>query len=243
MLEQQATQSNLIASGRDQKYYWKHYNHFVKKQNISSSKPPLKIYSKKDNMLKQATTALGESAEILFNRSKFQSNISPPSLLKLTPKNSLSITIDDVILSLSTLNNNAPGITTIPVSFYSAGGYDLATRLSLFYTCLARNAYIPSNMRLDIKVAIPKFKSTAKLSIKQNPDKYRNLGLQNSIYKILDGHLKILLDQWCEKHEIIHQNQGGFQKNSGTLEQIFILQQAFIKSESLYTSFIDLQKA
>ena len=29
-LEQQATQSNLIASGRDQKYYWKHYNHVLR---------------------------------------------------------------------------------------------------------------------------------------------------------------------------------------------------------------------
>ena len=86
MLEQQATQSNLIASGRDQKYYWKHYNHFVKKQNVTSSKSPLKIYSKKDNILKPATTALGESAEILFNRSKFKSNISASSLLKSSAK-------------------------------------------------------------------------------------------------------------------------------------------------------------
>ena len=89
-------------------------------------------------------------------------------------------------------------------------------------------------MRLDIKIAIPKFGNSASNKIKQNPNKYRNLGLQNSIFKILDCHLKLLLDNWTEKHNLICDNQGGFRNDGGTLEQIFILQRAFISSKSLY---------
>ena len=115
--------------------------------------------------------------------------------------------------------------------------------LCTYYTILAQHAYIPTNMKRDIKIALPKFKNNASDATKRDAYQYRNLGLQNSLFKILDAILNLHLSNWNNKCNIIHPLQGGFSRSKGTVENIFIFQEAFHQSKALHCAFLDLHKA
>ena len=98
-------------------------------------------------------------------------------------------------------------------------------------------------MKVDIKVLMPKFKSGAHHTTKQHPSNYRLIALQNYIHKMPDGCVKIHLEQHNETPKIIFPNQGGFKKQEGTTEQLFVVQNLFQYNEKLYCAFLDLKKA
>ena len=112
-----------------------------------------------------------------------------------------------------------------------------------FFNSLIKFNYIPPIMKLNVNIALPKYDSTVSSETKQNPSKYRYIGLQTSIFKIMDHVINSTLDSWQLSNQIIYKSQGGFQKQRGTMEQLFILQHMFYCTRNFYTAFIDLRKA
>ena len=60
---------------------------------------------------------------------------------------------------------------------------------------------------------------------------------------MLDGCLKIELEQHDQTHQIMHKNQGGFKKREGTIEHLYVAQTAFCYNKEVYNAFLDLQRA
>ncbi len=63
------------------------------------------------------------------------------------------------------------------------------------------------------------------------------------MYKILDGNLKIELEEHDLAHNIIEPNQGGFKKKEGSNEHTYVLQNIFCHNRKIYSAFLDLQRA
>ena len=75
---------------------------------------------------------------------------------------------------------------------------------------------------------------------------YRGITLINSIAKIYSQVLLNRLTKWSEKHNIIIENQFGFQKGKSTIDNLFILQTIINKTlatnKKLYCAFVDFEK-
>ncbi|CAG5073502.1 Similar to X-element\ORF2: Probable RNA-directed DNA polymerase from transposon X-element (Drosophila melanogaster), partial [Cotesia congregata] len=80
-----------------------------------------------------------------------------------------------------------------------------------------------------IKEDVPEQWVTASLSMlykkgkKEEPSNYRGIALINNIFKILTSILQRCLDRWLENCQILPEEQTGFRKNRGCLDQIFTL--------------------
>ncbi len=119
----------------------------------------------------------------------------------------------------------------------------MANILLNYCTILEKINIIPTILKIDIKNPIPKFSNKDTIEIKTNPANYRPLALQNIMYKILDGNLKLELDQHDEKYKIIKINQGGFKQREGANEHLYVLQNIFHYNPVIYCAFLDLKKA
>ena len=137
----------------------------------------------------------------------------------------------------------SPGITQIPMAYYKWLDQDILDPLEQWFKTLEQNHTIPWILKIDIKSPIPKFNSTAPLNDQINPEKYRPIALGNSMYKILDGNLKIALEEHNEEHGIILPNQGGFKSEEGTIEHLYVMENLFHYNKTLYGAFLDFKKA
>jgi len=137
----------------------------------------------------------------------------------------------------------APGITGIPITYYSWGGRPMTQMLNEWYKTMEKYNIVPWNLKLDIKTPFPKFEAGAENKIKLDPANYRPIALQNSMYKIMDGCIKLSLEAHNKVYNIILPNQGGFKQKEGTIEHLFVIQDLFQYNKTLYCAFLDLQKA
>ena len=169
-----------------------------------------------------------------------ESNLLSPHEIQTTKND---ITEDMVSEALNYLHSRSPGISTLPINYYKFDPQNNVSRLARFYNLLLQSQHIPTDMKREIKTAIPKYRASASSLTKEDPSNYRNLGLQNSLFKILDAIVKLQLDRWVIDKNLLHLHQGGFQNEKGTLEHIYVFQEAFAQTKQLYTAFIDLRKA
>ena len=139
--------------------------------------------------------------------------------------------------------DKAPGISMIPISYYYNAGKHLHKQMTRWYEMLIHHKVMPWILKLDIKTPLPKFGEKASDIDQRNPAKYRPIALQNSMYKILDGHIKEALEQHNKIHNHIAINQGGFKQKEGTIEHLFVLQNIFRHNTEVFASFLDLRKA
>lgn len=76
---------------------------------------------------------------------------------------------------------------------------------------------------------------------------YRGITISNVFSKIYSQILLTRLTKWSERHEVLSNNQFGFQKGKSTADCIFIFHSIITKvlssKEKLYCLFIDLEKA
>ena len=145
--------------------------------------------------------------------------------------------------AIHTLDNKTPGVFQLNLLHYKWGSDFYASTLSNLFNLFIEYDYLPISLKLNVNVALPKYDHLAKTSVKQNPSKYRYIGLQTSVFKIFDWVVNSQLDAWQSQNNIIHASQGGFQRQRGTTEQLFCLQHAFNYNRHLYLAFLDLRKA
>ncbi|MCP4141338.1 MAG: hypothetical protein GY755_13825 [Chloroflexi bacterium] len=137
----------------------------------------------------------------------------------------------------------APGLSAIPIQYYFWGGNPMIEMLYNYYSILDKIKIIPQILKLDIKAPIPKYDKNANNKIKQDPANYRPIALQNIMYKILDGNIKIELDQIDKNNNIIQINQGGFKQKEGAIEHLFVLKNIWHYNNKICCAFLDLKKA
>ena len=134
--------------------------------------------------MKPAVIALTESANILFNKLDEPVDALDDCISNETYEQiqNIEITKTDILNALNTLKNKTPGISTIPMSYYKSAGDVYYENLAQFYTLILKYDYIPETMKIDTKIAIPKWKKGDSELTKIDANNYRNLGLQNGDY-------------------------------------------------------------
>ena len=90
-------------------------------------------------------------------------------------------------------------------------------------------------------IQYPVYKSGEKI----DPFNYRGIMLLNVTSKLYEAILEKRLNEWTEKKNIINEEQGGFRKERGCPDQIFIINSILEKRQekSTYCAYIDLKKA
>ena len=202
-------------------------------------------------------TADGQTHDIEIGYSKYLSDklmkaiaaevphISPNQNIQTeTGKDTNPINRPNILNTIHNLNKDkSSGLSGIPVRYYHWGGSPMIELLYTWYKTMQQFNYVPWNLKIDMKMPFPKFNNEAPRITKQDPAQYRPIALQNSMYKILDGCIKINLESHDQKHQMIYKNQGGFKKKEGTIEHLYVAQTAFNYNKKLYSAFLDLQKA
>ncbi len=137
----------------------------------------------------------------------------------------------------------APGIAAIPIQYYFWGGEPMIEMLHNYYRILEKIQIIPEALKIDIKSPIPKYDKNADNNERENPENYRPIALQNIMYKILDGNLKLELDRVNAENNIVMINQGGFKQKEGAIEHLFVLKNIWHYNKKICCAFLDLKKA
>jgi len=80
---------------------------------------------------------------------------------------------------------------------------------------------------------------------RRRPLNYRGITLLSAVSKVYTSILNDRLANWCEKKKIIIEEQGGFRKGRGCIDQIFVLTGILRKrhNQQTYCCFVDLTKA
>ena len=82
-------------------------------------------------------------------------------------------------------------------------------------------------------------------SDRRDPLNYRGITLLSVVSKVYTSILNERLTKWCDRNNIIVEEQGGFRKGRGCVDQIFVLAGILNKRRKKLTCccFIDLKKA
>ena len=81
----------------------------------------------------------------------------------------------------------------------------------------------------------------------ENPDNYRGIALMSNLSKVFTHIIGQRLQSWAEQWGLIREEQAGFRKGYGTVDNIFTIQNIadkyLSKHQKLYVGFIDFRKA
>ena len=233
--QSQHTRSKIFKS----ETWWREYRLNFKTKSASVSVPSQLRHPHTHKLVPNIEASTAFTTD-LYNMHACDNYKRPPPE---PPPSSFLFDSESISLAISALQVKTPGIFHLSMLQYKWGiSYYTSTLYRLFNIFIHFN-YIPHLLKLNVNVALPKYQSNSELNIKHDPSKYRYIGLQTSVFKIFDWILNSQLDQWQTRLHIIHESQGGFQRNRGTIEQLFILQHAFDVNSNLYLGFLDLRKA
>lgn len=152
------------------------------------------------------------------------------------------ITLEELFNAISKLKNNkAPGYDKIPnevLKSLTPAWY--AYLLNLFNKIL-HSEKIPKDWLITI------IKPLFKKGDPQDPNNYRAIALENTIFKLFVQILFERLYFWAENQNILPESQAGFRRGRGCLDHIFTLD-ALIeihlqKNKYLFGIFVDFRKA
>lgn len=220
--------------------WWREYRQHFQPRSSSISIPSELLHPSTHKLVPNIEASTSFTTD-LYNMHTHDNCRRPPP--EPPPPSSFSFDSDSISLAITALKIKTPDIFHLSMLQYKWGiSYYSATLCQLFNIFIQFN-FIPPLLKLNVNVALPKYQHNAKLVIKQDPSKYRYIGLQTSVFKIFDWILNNQLDQWQNEHHIIHESQGGFQRDRGTIEQLFLLQHTFDINSHLYLGFLDLRKA
>ena len=87
-------------------------------------------------------------------------------------KSPQTVTITEIEKVINKLNKDkAPGLTTIPVSYYDWGDKPMYRILDRWFQQMRKYQYVPWNLKIDIKTPMPKYEVGAQNTTKQEPKK------------------------------------------------------------------------
>lgn len=244
--------SNLISRNlTNTRKLWATFNHIIHNKNktldtidtiTDSQGQPISDDKLKANELNNYFSTVGANlAEQLTTNNQFRPRMCT---LRGSINNSIVLTsysqedIRNTILSLNNTNSSEDGISS----------RILKSNIDIFapiLTDLINSSFSDGCFPDSLKLAkiIPIFKSGNRAT----PKNYRPISILSTVSKVFEKLLCNALESFFVKHKVIHTNQFGFQKGSGTLSaaaQLVSKIQDALDSKMLATGiFIDLQKA
>jgi len=154
-----------------------------------------------------------------------------------------AISEEEILCACKKLKNNkSPGEDNI-VNEYIKASMPVMTQhyVRLFNKILDTGVY-PESWSKGLIVPIYKKKGD-----RRDCNNYRGITLLSCVGKLFTAILNNRLKLYCEKYNIINENQAGFRANYSTVDHIFslkVLVELFFNSkQKLYCAFIDYQKA
>lgn len=157
------------------------------------------------------------------------------------PELNVDLTRAEVMKAMRRLKGRkAVGIDEITGEALRFGGEALEEELWRLLSCTFADGKVPTEWGTGLIVPVFKGKGC-----KLIPDNYRGITLLCVASKLYASILSNRLMVWAEKEGILADEQGGFRKGRGTVDQIFILTE-IVRSRfprRTYACFIDLRKA
>jgi hypothetical protein len=155
------------------------------------------------------------------------------------------ITEEEVRQAMQSLGDRkATGVDNVPAELLKRGGEAVVVTLTLVFNLLLHHEYTPRQWNRGEIVPLlksPQLDSTS-------PSSYRPITLLTHVSKVFTSILNSRLTDWCERHGVLHESQGGFRATRSTTDQIFTLHtatqlRAMRDGASSYLCFVDLEKA
>lgn len=136
----------------------------------------------------------------------------------------------------------AAGMDEIPMEAWRFGGHTIKNGLTDVLKMVWRNGVIPEDWNSSVVVPIYKKGDCEKT------ENYRGISLLCTAYKIYAEVLRGRLEKEVEEKKMLPENQGGFRKGRGTIDNIFILnhivqREKRSKEGKVYAMFVDFKAA
>ena len=135
----------------------------------------------------------------------------------------------------------AGGIDGITTDMLKSSQHIMLPYFLRFFNMILNSGIYPEIWRNAIIVPIYKG------GLLDNPDNYRGIALTSSFSKVFTHIINERLKSWAEEHDLIREEQAGFRKGYGTVDNIFVLQgiigRYLGKRKKLYVGFVDFKKA
>ena len=152
------------------------------------------------------------------------------------------LTVNETLSYISNLDSSkSTKSDSPPIKFIKLSAYIIAPIITKIFNSCISNGIFPN--RLKQAEIIPIFKK----GNKSNVTNYRPISLLSPFSKIFERHLHSQLNQFLNKHSIIHEYQYGFRENKSTeLALTQIVNELSQNTENGYYTcsvFIDLAKA
>lgn len=154
----------------------------------------------------------------------------------------LPVTEADVLKSIATLNNSSSsGPDEITANILKYCSDVLAEPIAHFINSSFSSGIFPAGLKLC--KTIPVFKK----GDRQDPGNYRPISLSNTLSKVIESIVKVRLENYCLKFNILNQAQHGFTVNKSTESALYeLLSEIYANcNRDLLTAVIicDLSKA
>mgnify|MGYP000008813254 CR=1 FL=1 len=137
-------------------------------------------------------------------------------------------------------NNKSIGIDTIVAEIYKCSFDTISPFILTIFNTISHTGIYPESWGSGVIVPIFKGGDSG------NAKNYRDITLINTIAKIYTQILLSRLTRWSTAHEILTDNQFGFQKRKSTIDCIFLLHSIIQKTlnsrKKLNCAHIDLEK-
>lgn len=163
--------------------------------------------------------------------------VNSPSVIDFIP-----FTMCELKGILSNVKDSAPGFDNILYSFLHNLTDNSLTYLLNILNSLTTSGTVPREWKHHVVIPILKpGKSPSDIS------SYRPIALSSVMLKLLEHLIKIRLEWYIEHNNILSQNQYGFRKGRGTIDNISLfvtdIQLAFSHNESVLAAFMDIASA
>lgn len=244
--------ANLIRNNlNNTRRLWTTFNYIIHNRH----KPPAKIDTISNQVGQQITDDIGKANTLNEHFSNIGANLAN-ILLSNNNSRPRSCTLrrsiaDSIVITEFSHQDVRNAITSLSNSNASEDGINshvLKNNQDLFIPTLTdiinssfENGHFPDSLKLA-KV-IPIFKSGDPTL----PKNYRPISILSTISKVFEKLLYNALESFFHKHKVIHSNQFGFQKGSGsisaTTQLVTKIQNTLDKKNIAGGIFIDLQKA
>lgn len=139
-------------------------------------------------------------------------------------------------------NNKTPGADCIPNEFYKNLTPQWEHYLLNMLNEVFRQEKIPKAWTMTQVCFLHKKGSRDEVL------NYRSIALLNHISKLFTNIINLRLCEWIEVNNILHENQAGFRRNRGTMDNIFALASIMqihmrLRKSCLYAIFVDFKGA
>ena len=150
------------------------------------------------------------------------------------------ISLDEVEKIVKRLKNGkASGVDGVVNEILKFGGNNMYILLCELCKIIFEKEMVPDDWLEGI--IFPIYKDDDR----RHPLNYRGITLLSVVSKVYTSIINERLSEWCETNNVIAEEQGGFRKGRGCVDQLFVLTGIINKRKNLqtYCCFIDLKKA